>query len=100
MASSRGQGGISGKANAAIDKAIDPAKELDMAILELEEGRQERRSPSWSRTGRPPSSSTATSRSTARRPPSGSAGDARVKVGDDEAAKLALARRRPPRQRR
>ncbi|MDX2090580.1 MAG: PspA/IM30 family protein [Kofleriaceae bacterium] len=32
--------GISSKANAAIDKAIDPEKELDMAILELEEGRK------------------------------------------------------------
>ncbi|HWO18183.1 MAG TPA: PspA/IM30 family protein [Kofleriaceae bacterium] len=32
--------GISGKANAALDKAIDPEKELDMAILELEEGRK------------------------------------------------------------
>jgi phage shock protein A len=32
--------GISGKANAALDKAIDPEKELDMAILELEDGRK------------------------------------------------------------
>ena len=32
--------GISGKANAALDKAIDPEKELDMAIMELEEGRK------------------------------------------------------------
>lgn len=32
--------GISSKANAAIDKAIDPEKELEMAILELEEGRK------------------------------------------------------------
>ena len=32
--------GISSKANAAIDKAIDPAKELDMAIMELEDGRK------------------------------------------------------------
>ncbi|HLL21352.1 MAG TPA: PspA/IM30 family protein [Kofleriaceae bacterium] len=32
--------GISSKANAALDKAIDPAKELDMAILELEDGRK------------------------------------------------------------
>jgi phage shock protein A len=32
--------GIGAKANAALDKAIDPAKELDMAILELEEGRK------------------------------------------------------------
>src|SRR3569623_1266943 len=37
---SRIKGGISSKANAALDKAIDPAKELDMAILELEEGRK------------------------------------------------------------
>ncbi len=37
---SRIKGGISGKANAAIGKAIDPAKELDMAILELEDGRK------------------------------------------------------------
>ena len=32
--------GISSKANAALDKAIDPEKELDMAILELEEQRK------------------------------------------------------------
>src|SRR5687767_9682288 len=32
--------GISSKANAALDKAIDPAKEVDMAIMELEEGRK------------------------------------------------------------
>src|SRR3954469_10254338 len=37
---SRIKGGISSKANAALDKAIDPAKELEMAILELEEGRK------------------------------------------------------------
>lgn len=32
--------GISSKANAALDRAIDPAKEIDMAILELEEQRK------------------------------------------------------------
>jgi phage shock protein A len=37
---SRIKGGISSKANGALDKAIDPEKELDMAILELEEGRK------------------------------------------------------------
>lgn len=37
---SRIKTGISSKANAALDKAIDPAKEIDMAILELEEGRK------------------------------------------------------------
>lgn len=31
---------ISSKANSALDKAIDPAKELDMAIMELEEGKK------------------------------------------------------------
>ncbi|MEO7734440.1 MAG: PspA/IM30 family protein [Kofleriaceae bacterium] len=37
---SRIKTGISSKANAAIDKAINPAKELEMAILELEDGRK------------------------------------------------------------
>src|SRR5882672_5542870 len=37
---SRIKNGISSKANAALDKAIDPAKELDIAIMELEEGRK------------------------------------------------------------
>ena len=32
--------GIKSKANAALDKAIDPAKEIDMAIMELEEARK------------------------------------------------------------
>ncbi|MCA9675763.1 MAG: PspA/IM30 family protein [Kofleriaceae bacterium] len=32
--------GIKSRANAAIDKAIDPEKELDIAIMELEEGRK------------------------------------------------------------
>src|SRR3954471_13131701 len=32
--------GISSKANAAIDKATDPEKELEMAILDLEEGKK------------------------------------------------------------
>jgi phage shock protein A len=37
---SRIKNGISSKANAAIDGAIDPAKELEMAIVELEDGRK------------------------------------------------------------
>jgi phage shock protein A len=32
--------GIASRANAAIDKAIDPAKELELAIAEIEEGRK------------------------------------------------------------
>lgn len=37
---SRIKRGVSSRANAAIDKAIDPAKELEIAIAELEEGRK------------------------------------------------------------
>ena len=37
---SRMKDGIKAKANAAIDKAIDPEKEIEMAILELEEQRK------------------------------------------------------------
>src|SRR5689334_10135344 len=37
---SRIKNGISSKASAALDKAIDPEKELDMAIMELEDGRK------------------------------------------------------------
>jgi phage shock protein A len=37
---SRIKTGISSKANAALDKAIDPERELEMAIVELEEGRK------------------------------------------------------------
>jgi phage shock protein A len=37
---SRLKQGVSSKANTALDKAIDPAKELEMAIMELEDGRK------------------------------------------------------------
>ena len=37
---SRIKNGISSKANSALDKAIDPHKEVEMTILELEEGRK------------------------------------------------------------
>jgi len=37
---SRIKNGISNKANAAIDKSIDPAKEIEIAIHELEDGRK------------------------------------------------------------
>ena len=37
---SRIKDGISSKANAALDKAIDPAKEIEIAIAELEDGRK------------------------------------------------------------
>ena len=37
---SRIKGGISSKANAVLDKATSPEKEIDMAIMELEDGRK------------------------------------------------------------
>ncbi len=87
---SRMKDGIKSKANAALDKAIDPAKEIEMAILELEEQRkaalqelisykatakqmeedikkQEDKAAAWEKRAM-----------------------AAVKAGDDEAAKLAL----------
>ena len=87
---SRIKGGISGKANAAIDKAIDPAKELDMAILELEEGRKKALTElvSYRATAKQLDGDIEKHRAKAaeweRR------AMLAVKVGDDEAAKLAL----------
>ncbi len=37
---SRFKQGVSSRANAALDKAIDPEKELEMALMELEDGRK------------------------------------------------------------
>jgi phage shock protein A len=87
---SRIKGGISGKANAAIDKAIDPAKELDMAILELEEGRKKALAElvSYRTTAKQLDADVEKHRNKAaeweRRAMMA------VKAGDDEAAKLAL----------
>ena len=87
---SRIKGGISGKANAAIDKAVDPAKELDMAILELEEGRKKALAElvSYKATAKQLDGDIEKHRAKAaeweRR------AMAAVKAGDDEAAKLAL----------
>ncbi len=87
---SRIKGGISGKANAAIDKAIDPAKELDMAILELEEGRKKALTElvAYKATAKQLDADMEKHRAKAteweRR------AMAAVKAGDDEAAKLAL----------
>src|SRR5215475_766909 len=87
---SRIKGGISGKANAAIDKAIDPAKELDMAIMELEEGRKKALTElvSYKATAKQLDADIEKHRAKAteweRR------AMAAVKAGDDETAKLAL----------
>ncbi len=84
------KGGISSKANAALDKAIDPEKELDMAILELEEGRKKALQEliSYKATAKQLDMDTQKQRTKAtdweRR------AMLAVKAGDDEAAKEAL----------
>jgi phage shock protein A len=87
---SRIKGGISSKANAAIDKAIDPAKELEMAIVELEDGRKKALAEliSYRTTAKQLDADLEKHRAKAgeweRR------AMLAVKAGDDEAAKLAL----------
>jgi phage shock protein A len=87
---SRIKGGISSKANAAIDRAVDPAKELDMAILELEDGRKKALAElvSYKATARQLDADVEKHRAKAaeweRR------AMAAVKLGDDEIAKAAL----------
>jgi len=91
---SRIKGGISSKANAAIDKAIDPAKELDMAILELEDGRKKAIAEliSYKTTAKQLDADMEKHR--------GKAGEwekramLAIKAGDDEAAKVALREKR------
>jgi phage shock protein A len=87
---SRIKTGISSRANAAVDKAIDPAKELDMAILELEEGRKKALAElvSYKVTAKQLDADVEKYRAKAieweRR------AMLAIKAGDDEAAKLAL----------
>jgi phage shock protein A len=87
---SRIKTGISSKANAAIDKAVDPAKELEMAILELEDGRKKALTElvSYKTTAKQLEADLEKHRAKAteweRR------AMLAVKAGDDEAAKLAL----------
>ncbi|HMG54947.1 MAG TPA: PspA/IM30 family protein [Kofleriaceae bacterium] len=87
---SRIKGGISSKANAAIDRAVDPAKELEMAIVELEDGRKKALAElvSYKVTAKQLEADMEKHRAKAteweRR------AMLAVKAGDDEAAKLAL----------
>jgi phage shock protein A len=95
---SRIKGGISSKANAALDKAIDPAKELDMAILELEEGRKKALQEliTYKATAKTLDADMEKHKAKAveweRRAMNA------VKVGDDEAAKIALKEKRAAEQ--
>ena len=91
---SRIKGGISSKANAAIDKAIDPAKELDMAILELEDGRKKAIAEliSYKTTAKQLDADMEKHRGKAAEWEKRAM--LAIKAGDDEAAKLALREKR------
>jgi phage shock protein A len=91
---SRIKGGISSKANAAIDKAINPAKELEMAILELEDGRKKAIAEliSYKTTAKQLDADMEKHRGKAAEWEKRAM--LAIKVGDDEAAKLALREKR------
>lgn len=81
---------ISSKANSALDKAIDPEKELDMAIQELEEGRKKalQELVTYKATAKQLDNDIAKYRNKAAEWEKRAM--AAVKAGDDEAAKAAL----------
>ncbi len=87
---SRIKQGVSSRANAAIDKARDPAKEIDLAIFELEDGRKKALAElvSYKTTAKQLEADVEKHKAKAaeweRR------AMLAVKAGDDEAAKLAL----------
>jgi phage shock protein A len=87
---SRIKSGISSKANAALDKAIDPEKELDIAIQELEEGRKKalQELVSYKATAKQLDNDIAKYRTKAAEWEKRAM--MAVKAGDDEAAKTAL----------
>ena len=91
---SRIKNGISSKANAALDKAIDPEKELDMAILELEEQRKKalQELVSYKATAKQLEQDIA--RYEAKAAEWEKRAMLAVKAGDDEAAKQALVQKR------
>jgi phage shock protein A len=82
--------GISSKANAALDKAIDPEKEVDMAILELEEGRKKALAELISYKTTAKQMEQELEKFAARAADWEKKAMIAVKAGDDEAARLAL----------
>src|SRR3569833_3144174 len=91
---SRIKGGISSKANAALDKAIDPAKELDMAILELEEGRKKALQELVTYKATAKTLDADMEKHKAKAAEWEKRAMTAVKAGDDEAAKIALKEKR------
>jgi phage shock protein A len=82
--------GISSKANAALDKAIDPEKELDMAIMELEEQRKKALQELISYKATAKQLDQDIEKYTARATEWERRAMVAVRAGDDDAAKLAL----------
>jgi len=91
---SRIKGGISSKANAALDKAIDPEKELDMAILELEDGRKKALQELITYKATAKTLDADMEKHKAKAAEWEKRAMTAVKAGDDEAAKIALKEKR------
>jgi len=91
---SRIKGGISSKANAALDKAIDPEKELDMAIMELEEGRKKALQELITYKATAKTLDADMEKHKAKAAEWEKRAMTAVKAGDDEAAKIALKEKR------
>jgi len=87
---SRIKGGISSKANAAIDRATDPEKEIEMAILELEEGRKKALAELVSYKATAKQLDNDLERYKAKAAEWEKRAMLAIKAGDDESAKLAL----------
>ncbi len=87
---SRIKGGISSKANAALDKAIDPEKEIDMAIMDLEEGRKKALAELVTYKATAKTLDADVERYKAKAVEWERRAMNAIKVGDDEAAKIAL----------
>jgi phage shock protein A len=82
--------GIKSRANGALDKAIDPEKEIDMAILELEEGRKKALQELISYKATAKQMEQEIEKYTERAAGWEKKAMVAVRAGDDEAAKLAL----------
>jgi phage shock protein A len=91
---SRIKSGISSKANAAIDKAINPEKEIEIAIAELEEGRKKALAELVSYKATAKQLDADVEKHKAKAAEWERRAMLAVKVGDDEAARTALREKR------
>lgn len=87
---SRIKQGIASRANAAVDKAIDPAKELELAIAELEDGRKKAMAELLSYKVTAKQLDTDMEKHKAKAVEWERRAMLAIKAGDDETAKLAL----------